>query len=143
MDDQSFIDMLEAENKMAFQRRLYDFSSDEDDFSSDERFTSFYSSLRDGIQDAYMYRQDFETWKKYRVREQDKKPQRKEPVKSKLYSRTKAFSGEKISSEEKDFTPEQEIRFARFYSDLRDDLEEAYFRRLRRRNLLPPKPKDS
>jgi len=49
----------------------------------------------------------------------------------------------KNQMEEKDFTLEQEIRFARFYSDLRDDLEEAYFRRLRRRNLLPPKPKDS
>ncbi len=36
----------------------------------------------------------------------------------------------KRQSEEKDFTPEQEIRFATFYSDFRSGLEDAYFRRL-------------
>jgi hypothetical protein len=100
---QSFITMLEAENRMAFAtraRELYKLGIDEE-FSSveEERFAPFYSSLRDGLQDAYLYRHDFEAWKKYRTRDPVETTKRESmkriPTKSKFYSRHKSFSGEK------------------------------------------------
>jgi hypothetical protein len=59
--------------------------SDEDEGISPEeakRFASFYSSLRDGIQDAHRYGHDFELWKKNRVKDRED-------------SRRQSFSGEK------------------------------------------------
>ena len=70
-EDKSFQELLDFENDLAFRMALqryseeYPSSSDDDSTSEDsfsleeaERFSRFYSSLRDGIQDASLYRHE-------------------------------------------------------------------------------------